>query len=638
MLLATSSAWIYQSLKGGLSLSKRFHGAEGRAYDEGELPAANGVWRVCLAANTTVDGELAYYDVRPAALLIFEERSASSAQLTPGASAAWVTGPTIRPPTRLSLSEAMHRSGESEPTTLAPDRSVSLAVERLAMQPESAGVVASTLWGFDRWREAPPGFEGLLALSASGKAPRPALFAAERTAAPPLDVSARVEGDALVAGVRALLAELPVPAPSARPAVPVAAPTAVVHGLLSRFELHAIRSLRQLAWAPEVSGPGWHVILGENASGKTSVLRCLALALLDPHGRDALREDWGSWLQKGAARGGLRATVQAAGGNPQEVALSFTRARGGNGAGPTNAVSIDPADKTYGGFLAAYGPLRRFTGGDPEWARDFHAHPRVQRVLTLFNERAILSDALEWLKDLWVRAKTIKNAPEKRFLRSLLAFVNGTDFFPAGTTLDEPDADGVWCRDRSGHRSLVIDLSHGYRAALSLALDLLRHLALEFGPDKVFAAESPATVPLTGIVLIDEPDTHLHPTWQQRIGGWFKRTFPNVQFIVATHSAFVCQSADSVLHLPAPGSDEAPRMATATELARLQYGNVLDALGTGLLGVGVEQAEAGRERLARLAELNQTAFERALTAEEEAERQGLRATLPSRAATSRIAR
>ena len=38
------------------------------------------------------------------------------------------------------------------------------------------------------------------------------------------------------------------------------------------------------------------------------------------------------------------------------------------------------------------------------------------------------------------------------------------------------------------------------------------------------------------IMLVDEIDLHLHPTWQQRVLGDLMRTFPLTQFIVTTHS------------------------------------------------------------------------------------------------------
>jgi hypothetical protein len=46
-----------------------------------------------------------------------------------------------------------------------------------------------------------------------------------------------------------------------------------------------------------------------------------------------------------------------------------------------------------------------------------------------------------------------------------------------------------------------------------------------------------------GVVLIDELDAHVHPTWQRQIGHWLRQKFPNLQFIVATHSPFLAQVA-----------------------------------------------------------------------------------------------
>jgi predicted ATP-binding protein involved in virulence len=45
-----------------------------------------------------------------------------------------------------------------------------------------------------------------------------------------------------------------------------------------------------------------------------------------------------------------------------------------------------------------------------------------------------------------------------------------------------------------------------------------------------------------GIVLIDEIELHLHPKWQVRVIEDLRRTFPNIQFIVTTHSPFIIQS------------------------------------------------------------------------------------------------
>jgi predicted ATP-binding protein involved in virulence len=45
--------------------------------------------------------------------------------------------------------------------------------------------------------------------------------------------------------------------------------------------------------------------------------------------------------------------------------------------------------------------------------------------------------------------------------------------------------------------------------------------------------------------MIDELDLHLHPTWQRHVVSDLKRAFPNIQFVVTTHSPFIVQSLKS---------------------------------------------------------------------------------------------
>ena len=47
----------------------------------------------------------------------------------------------------------------------------------------------------------------------------------------------------------------------------------------------------------------------------------------------------------------------------------------------------------------------------------------------------------------------------------------------------------------------------------------------------------------SGVVLIDELDIHLHPSWQREIAGWLQEVFPNLQFFVATHSPLIAAGA-----------------------------------------------------------------------------------------------
>lgn len=81
-------------------------------------------------------------------------------------------------------------------------------------------------------------------------------------------------------------------------------------------------------------------------------------------------------------------------------------------------------------------------------------------------------------------------------------------------------------------------LSSGFSSILSVYADLL--IRVELGNIEREA--------ISGIVLIDEIDAHLHVTLQKKVFSFFKKSFPNVQFIISTHSPFVVQSvSDAVI-------------------------------------------------------------------------------------------
>jgi len=83
---------------------------------------------------------------------------------------------------------------------------------------------------------------------------------------------------------------------------------------------------------------------------------------------------------------------------------------------------------------------------------------------------------------------------------------------------------------RKGKTELELrHLSEGERYLLALGADIARRLALANPVD-----EQPELC--SALVLIDEIDTHLHPSWQRHVVPSLARTFPNCQFIVTTHS------------------------------------------------------------------------------------------------------
>ncbi|MFT4927741.1 MAG: putative ATP-binding protein involved in virulence [Phenylobacterium sp.] len=114
--------------------------------------------------------------------------------------------------------------------------------------------------------------------------------------------------------------------------------------------------------------------------------------------------------------------------------------------------------------------------------------------------------------------------------RLMPEFSNPRGVYPAGIMVD-------WQSAGESKQLRIEQLSDGYRTTLAMAMDIASRMA-EANPDM---ADPLAT---KGIVLIDEVDLHLHPGWQQHILTDLMRTFPEIQFIVSTHSAPVVTSVE----------------------------------------------------------------------------------------------
>jgi predicted ATP-binding protein involved in virulence len=82
-------------------------------------------------------------------------------------------------------------------------------------------------------------------------------------------------------------------------------------------------------------------------------------------------------------------------------------------------------------------------------------------------------------------------------------------------------------------------LSDGYSAIL----DIVTELMLRMEKDETYKYE----YNLHGIVLIDEIETHLHINLQKKIMKILTKMFPNIQFIVTTHSPFILNSLDNAV-------------------------------------------------------------------------------------------
>jgi hypothetical protein len=267
----------------------------------------------------------------------------------------------------------------------------------------------------------------------------------------------------------------------------------------------------------------------------------------------------------------------------------------------------DPWEQSpKGWFVVAYGPYRRLTGHASDAQRLMAGPERVARLVSLFREDASLVECVTWLREIYLRR--LENRPGAAELEDAVLALLNDGLLPDGVTVEGVDSEGLWVL-QNGIRLPLNELSDGYRTMAALVMDIVRHLESTFSGLRIEPAEDDEgpfqRVLHTGIVLIDEVDLHLHVSWQKRIGFWLKRHFPNIQFIVTTHSPFICQAADprGLIRLPAPGENRTAEHVSEELYNTVVNGSLDDAVLTELFGLETpysKPAERLREDVARL--------------------------------------
>lgn len=421
---------------------------------------------------------------------------------------------------------------------------------------------------------------------------------------------------------------------------------------IQRLTIENIRSIKSFKLdLRRTDSAGWHVILGNNGAGKSTVVRSLALALVGKPNAYATRQDWSRWLADNSDTGHVSVALTGhdadnwtgsgrTSSRPITVKASITAESEGsrqNGHRAEIEYSNNYAGRTiwgdgFGWFSASFGPFRRFSGGDREMDRLFVTHPWLAPHLSAFGEDIALRESLLWLQELQVK-KLEKNEEAEAIQNAVISFINDAGLLPNGAHIGGVTSERLEIVDGNGASVAVEEMSDGYRSILSLTLELMRLMFWAFGTQKALHGidSSKGRIALPGVVAIDEIDAHLHPAWQARIGDWFLERFPEMQFFVTTHSPIICRAArrGSVWLLPVPGSGEEARRIVGTELDRLIDGNILDAYGTELFGEEITRSEQSKEKLERLARLNRKRLRTHLSGEEQQELELLRASMPS---------
>ena len=306
---------------------------------------------------------------------------------------------------------------------------------------------------------------------------------------------------------------------------------------LQKVVIENIRSIRHF----EMKFPspaGWHVLIGDNGSGKSTILKAIALAIIGPSETKSLRLDLYDYVSFDFEEGSVRLDVKphvedkysgtsAPLKKPFDAGIKIIK------EWERGVAKID-AFKQYkhaprhiwsgrsGWFSAAYGPFRRFTGGNKEWDKVYYSNPQAAAHMSVFGEDVALTESIEWLVKLNYK-KLEKDGAATQLLDDLQTFINDGQLLPQGAKLERISSKGVFLKDGYNKLVSVTQMSDGFRSVLSMTFDIIRQMIEVYGQDAVFASvrEGDIKINLPGVIMVDEIDAHLHPTWQARIGNWF---------------------------------------------------------------------------------------------------------------------
>ncbi|MBX3729545.1 MAG: AAA family ATPase [Candidatus Sumerlaeia bacterium] len=342
---------------------------------------------------------------------------------------------------------------------------------------------------------------------------------------------------------------------------------------LKRLKLENIKCLREAGFdfttsAHPNGGPGWFVLAGGNGTGKTTVLQVAAFFYFNTSKYST------AWKMdftpvKAGDLGHASAVFAKHSGQSRdaEAEISYSWQRDDDGICSIHG-NVTKPERTEA-MVAGYGSHRRLRGAALSLRDDLEAGTPGVSVISLFQEDAGLDHLAEWI----VRVGLKDDAHELR--DAVIDLLDSELYQGAIECASRFDEDGrLLFRDRDGREFPLTQCSDGVRSVTGIVLDLLLNMQRVH---KTLRIEN-GIVQHPGVVLIDEPDNHLHPEWQMQVGHWFKKHFPQVQFIVATHSPFVCQAADKIWRLDNEAGEIAPRELSAEQMEAIQTGTIATVL------------------------------------------------------------
>jgi hypothetical protein len=324
------------------------------------------------------------------------------------------------------------------------------------------------------------------------------------------------------------------------------------------------------------------VMLGDNGVGKSTLLQAIAIGLGGERITDLLAERLGNWVRIENKQGRIGATIRP--GDSDPGAPKKRRLQVGYLATGDKPVTVDGifydkltisakqsddlqiltrtaySEASKGWLACGYGPFRRFTDRSQTsfyFVSDIR-DTKAARFASLFGDDEGLVPLEDWMIELDRRSLLAKREgrdpgynrlfnqlawtllhmlPEEgpRSMITNVEDLRAVDLVPryVRTTEDQ----GVICSDAFGNWVPLSQLSDGYQGTMAWVGDLVSRLSRAFPQAENLLEQE-------GVVLIDEIDIHLHPSWQRTILSQLRQRFPKIQFIVTTHSPLVAASAE----------------------------------------------------------------------------------------------